>query len=194
MTGTAGRVDSWFFGQIPEALRAHGRSLSALAEAVPIVVIMVAAVLAVVCGWRRRWSFAVLAVLAPTVTVALTEAGKQVVDRRIGAYLALPSGHTAGATSVFVVLGLLVLSRVQGNVRAAAGLVLAAATAGAALVGLLMVSLHDHYATDTVAGYSLAVAVTLAIALAIDGIRSRWALRRRRPPESTVPDLLSLRR
>src|SRR5690242_6825110 len=109
---TAGRVDSWVFGQIPGLLRAHGRSLSALAGALPSVMVLVAGVLAVVCAVRRRWGFAVLTLLAPAVTIALTETGKQVVDRRIGSYLAMPSGHTAGATSVFLVLGLIVLSRV----------------------------------------------------------------------------------
>lgn len=170
---TAGRVDSWVFGQIPGVLRSHGRSLSVLATALPSVMVVVAAVVAVVCAVGRRWRFAVLAVLAPAITIALTETGKLVVDRRIGSYLALPSGHTAGATSVFLVLGLIALSRVRRNVRAAAGLVLAAVTAGAALVGLLMVSLHDHYATDTLAGYCIALAVTLTLALALDVPRRR---------------------
>lgn len=168
---TAGRVDDWVFGQT--LLHSHRKVGQWLAEALPLVMILIAAVLAVVCGLRHRWRFAVLAVLAPSVTIALTETAKHVVDRRIDHYLALPSGHTAGSTSVFLVVGLVVLSRVRRNVRAAAALVLAAVTAGAALVGLLMVSLHDHYATDTVAGYCIALAVTLTLALALDGPRRR---------------------
>lgn len=177
---TAGRLDSWVFGQIPGVLRSHRWTLSGLAKVLPFVLVFVAGVVAAVSCIGRRWSLAALAVLAPAVTIGLTELGKQLVDRRIHGFFALPSGHTAGATSVFLVLGLLVLSRVRRNVRAAAALVAAAVTAGAALVGLVMVSVHDHYATDTVAGFCLAVAVTLAIALAMDGIRARRPLRSRR--------------
>jgi undecaprenyl-diphosphatase len=172
----AGRLDNWVFGQIPEVLRSHHWTLTGLAKYLPIVLVVVAGVVAVASGIRRRWNVAALAVLAPAATVGLTELGKQLVDRRIDGYLALPSGHTAGATSVFLVLGLVWLSRVRHRLRAVAVLVAAAVTAGGALVGLLMVSVHDHYATDTVAGYCIAVAVTLAIALAIDSghRRLRW--------------------
>lgn len=169
-----GRLDSWVFGQIPRALRSHWWTLSGLAKVLPFVLVFAAGVVAVVSCIGRRWRLAALAVVAPTLTVGLTELGKQLVDRRIDGFLALPSGHTAGATSVFLVLGLVVLGRVRGNVRVAAGVVAAAVTAGGALVGLLMVSVHDHYATDTIAGYCVAVAVTLALALTLDRAGQPW--------------------
>lgn len=163
-----GRLDSWVFGQIPEIFRAHWWTLTGLAKVLPFVLVFAAGVLAVVSGIGRRWRLAALAVLAPALTIGLTELGKQLVDRRIDGFLALPSGHTAGATSVFLVLGVAVLGRVRRKVRVAAALVAAAVTVGGALVGLLMVSVHDHYATDTIAGYCIAVAVTLGLALTID--------------------------
>ena len=47
------------------------------------------------------------------------------------------------------------------------------ALAGAGVVGLAMVSIHAHYATDTVAGFGTAVVVTLGVAFGLDAVPHR---------------------
>ena len=81
----------------------------------------------------------VLLALAPGLTTLLVEAAKRVVDRTVHGGLALPSGHTAAATSLLLVLGVLAVRRVRRRVRTAGVAVLAVVTAGGAAVGLVIV-------------------------------------------------------
>ncbi len=169
----AGRLDAWLIRAI--AIRPRSGALSAAADAVPVIAVLIAVAVAVVHGRRRRWDVVVFALGAPLLTTLVCETGKHVVDRTIHGGLALPSGHTAGATSALLVLAVLVLARARAHLLATAGALLLAVAAGAAAVGLTMVSLHAHYPTDTVAGFCTALALTLALALGIDAIGERRA-------------------
>jgi undecaprenyl-diphosphatase len=101
------------------------------------------------------------------------ESAKHLVDRTISGGLAYPSGHTAGAASILVAAGILVLSRRRGRVAVAAAVLLLVALAGAGGVGVVMVSIHAHYATDAVGGFGTAAVVTLGLAFGLDALPGR---------------------
>jgi membrane-associated phospholipid phosphatase len=130
------------------------------------------AVLVVVLAARRRWRAAALAALAPGLALLVTEIGKRVVGRTLDGMLALPSGHTTAVTSVVATIALLWVGRAR-HVGRAVVVGLLAVTLAATAIGLAMVTLRFHYATDIIAGYCVGVALPLAVALAIDGISHR---------------------
>jgi undecaprenyl-diphosphatase len=169
-----GWVDSWVFGELPTTVRRHRRGLVALANLVDTVpVVLVATVLAVLFLASRRWGLAVVALAGPGATGLVVELAKHLVDRTLDGKPSLPSGHTAGVTSLLLVVALAILGRVRGHVVPKAAFAMLLVTAGAAGVGLTMVLLRWHYATDTVAGFGTAIAVTIGLALLIDVVRAR---------------------
>jgi membrane-associated phospholipid phosphatase len=172
---SAGRLDSWASDLF--AAGDHRSALSLVADAVPVLATALAAAVAITCLRSRRWAFAAFAVVGPLVTTVIVEAGKRVVDRTIHGQLALPSGHTAGTTSVLVVLALVLLARSRRRVLSTAALLLAGVAVGATAVGLTMVSIDAHYPTDTVAGFCTALAVTLGLAFGMDAVAGRRARR-----------------
>jgi undecaprenyl-diphosphatase len=171
--GQAGRLDARIYSELSDVTGAYRHVLSGLASTVPVLVTGLAVVLGAVCAARRRWRAAALAIAAPGLTTLVVESVKHVVDRTMRGALAYPSGHTAGATSILVVAGILVLSRFRGRVVVKATALFLVALAGAGVVGLIMVAIHAHYATDTVAGFGTAVAVTLGVAFALDAVPRR---------------------
>lgn len=176
-----GRLDSWASDLLAAGRHAH--LLSVVVDAVPVLATALAAAIAVGCLRARRPRFAAFAVAGPLLTTVVVELGKRLVDRTIRGQLALPSGHTAGATSVLVVLTLLLLARIRRRVRTIAALLLAGVAVGAAAVGFTMVSIRAHYATDTVAGFCTALAVTLGLALGTDAVAGRRARRPEHAPQ-----------
>jgi undecaprenyl-diphosphatase len=168
----AGRLDTWVVAEVAASTSGHGPVVDVLVSAGnPACVATAAAVCAAACLVLRRPRHAVLAVLGPAVTGAVTTALKPVVGRTLDGDLALPSGHTAGVTSVCLVLALLLLD-LRGRAvpaPAARGLaVLLAVPVPAAVAGALVAS-GSHYPTDTLAGFCTAVSVTSALALVVDG-------------------------
>lgn len=134
--------------------------------------------LCLAAGARRA---AVFALVGPSLAGGLAEwVLKPLIDRRREGGLAFPSGHTTGAVAVAVVLGLLLLPgaalhrRLGGWLCAALWLVTIPFGAG---VGLGVVVLDDHYATDVVGGAAVAVTVILVLAWALDAWRPgrTWA-------------------
>jgi membrane-associated phospholipid phosphatase len=169
----AGRLDARVYSEVSDVTGAYHHVLSGLASTVPVLVPGLAVVLAAVCAATRRWRAAALALAAPALTALVVESVKHVVDRTMRSGLAYPSGHTAGATSILVVAGLLVLSRRRGRVGVTAAALFLVALAGAGIVGLIMVAIHAHYATDTIAGFGTAVVVTLGVAFGLDAVPRR---------------------
>ena len=169
----AGRLDARIDGEVSEATGTYHHVLSGLASAVPVLVTGLAVVLAAICAAGRRWRAATLAIASPSLTTLVVESAKHVVDRTIGGGLAYPSGHTAGAAALLVSAGILVLSRLRGQVVVKAAALLLIALVGAGGVGVVMVSIHAHYATDTVAGFGTAVAVTLGLVFGLDALPDR---------------------
>ncbi|WP_165485987.1 phosphatase PAP2 family protein [Frankia sp. Cppng1_Ct_nod] len=142
----------------------------------PTNVALASAALAGLCllmGARRA---ALLSLVGPPLAGALTEwVLKPLVDRRHLGGLAFPSGHTTGACAVAVVLVLLLLP--GGALRNLAApvrvLLWYAAAVFSAGVGLGVVVLRYHYATDVVGGAAVAVTVILAFAWTLDRLAHR---------------------
>ncbi|MGY1631576.1 phosphatase PAP2 family protein [Geodermatophilus sp. SYSU D01186] len=174
--GVGGRFDRWVIDALPWTVPVRSSALSSFGALTGMQSAALAAVVlaAVFCA-LRRWRLAGLAVAGPALTVVTTAAGKHLVSREFyddPGSLAYPSGHTAGVTSVLLVVALAVLSRVRAQVAAVAALALLVVTAGAATVGLTMVLLNGHYTTDVIGGYCTALAVTLGSAEAVDAVRA----------------------
>ena len=129
------------------------------------------------CLLCRRPRAALLAVGGPGLTGLVTTFGKPVVDRTIGHGLAFPSGHTGGATSLTLVVGLLAAAALGLGPRATAALALPGAALAGGAVGTGMVVLGSHYPTDVVGGFCVAVAAVLGVALAVDAVPARRAPR-----------------
>lgn len=136
----------------------------------PPFVVLVAAALAVVCVLLHRRLLALLAVLGPGLTGLTTTLLKPVVGRTIDGGLAYPSGHTAGATAVGLVVSMLAVSLIHVGRIAAALLITAGTVLVGGGVGLAMVVTGVHYPTDAVGGFCTAVAVVLVTALIVERI------------------------
>lgn len=168
---TAGRLDNRLFAALPRASgRGHVWQVAVAAPWVAMGVVVVVTTALLLVG---RWREALFAAAAPGLTLAVAEVGKRVIDRTTDGFLALPSGHTAGITSVSLTLAVLLLRRFRQHVVLAAALGWLGATLLGAAMALVMVFLHDHYPTDTLAGYCAAVATTLGVAFAVDALPRR---------------------
>ncbi len=110
---------------------------------------------------------ALLVLAGPGLAVVVTTGLKPVVGREINdGFLAFPSGHTATATAVTLVVMLVVVAR--RNVRAPVAWTLGVATAAALAMAWAQVLLNAHYPTDTVGGFATALAAVPAAGWAID--------------------------
>jgi membrane-associated phospholipid phosphatase len=107
-------------------------------------------------------------------TVATTTLLKPVVGRTIhDGYLCYPSGHTALATALALVVALLAADAL-GVARPAGALpVLAVVTVTGAAMAWAEVALGAHYPTDTVGGFCTALAVVPATAWLVDEVARR---------------------
>lgn len=166
-------VDQWVY-DVLQGPDVSYRFLTRLVDLVPPTFTLAVPVLAAATAALRKWRLAALAVLGPGLTMLVAEGGKFVVGRTIDGYLAMPSGHTAGVTTVSLVVAFLVVDLARGHALRTAALALAGVTVMAALIGMFMTVLGFHYATDTIGGYCAATAVTLGTAFGIDGAFRRW--------------------
>ena len=121
------------------------------------VTLGLAAVLAVVALYRRRWRLAALALAGPVVAVWSARIAKALFGRYKQDALAYPSGHT---TLAVVVLGTAVL------VAGAATWAVVAATA-VAVLGVLGQGVTYHYVTDAVGAVFLGTALVCAAAVVV---------------------------
>ncbi|HEY2300194.1 MAG TPA: hypothetical protein VGH43_20895 [Jatrophihabitans sp.] len=129
----------------------------------------------------RRWDVAVFAAASPILAIVLTEVVlKPIVDRYLSydfAGIALPrsgafpSGHETGLASLTAELAVLAL---RAPIAAAwRGLVVAALALWTAIGAVGLVANLYHYATDTVGGVCVAIAVVLGVALLVDAASAR---------------------
>jgi membrane-associated phospholipid phosphatase len=175
-----GRVDG-HLDRAVDALPGHGIARMVIDLGSPAFVSVAAALIAVACVRGRRYRAAALAVAGPGLTGLLTTFGKPVVDRMIGHHgdLAFPSGHTGGATSLALVVALLVAPALRlGSAGTTVLAAVCALTAGG-VVGTGMVLGGGHYPTDVIGGFCTATAAVLAVALGLDA-----TVRRRAPAPS----------
>ena len=135
----------------------------------PLGVVMTAAVVVAACLVAGRWRLAVVAVVAQGAIWGVIALVKPLVDRTIhGGHLAYPSGHTAGTAAFALVIGLLIVSVLRLQ-RLAALLVMFSVTAAGGLVAAwAQTVLGAHYATDTLGGLCLTLAVVPPLALLVD--------------------------
>jgi membrane-associated phospholipid phosphatase len=137
-------------------------------DAAPAIIVVVAVVFAV-AAWHRRDKWGVLlSLLAPALTVGLTElVAKPVIAR--GASLTYPSGH-AGAAAAVATVSLVLLRRWRGWTW-----VFITAPAAVALplgLGVSLLRMGVHSATDIVGGVGFGAAVALALASALPATSS----------------------
>jgi undecaprenyl-diphosphatase len=168
-----GRLDTAIDARVRHHLDDHLRFLHHIvAAADPASVIVTCAVLIGVFFFTGRRRAAALAALGPALAAGISEfVLKPLIDRRMHDSLAFPSGHTTGAVSVAIVVAVVLLGPSRPPWPAFArfslsGLVMLAAVA----VATALVGSGYHYATDTLGGFGVAIAVVLGVACAIDAV------------------------
>jgi membrane-associated phospholipid phosphatase len=165
------RIQAWL-GRFPTLLNwlPHLGGLKA--------VTVLTAALALACVATRRWSGAVLAVVAVPGAVGLTE---YVLKPSVGAALdqGFPSGHATSSFALAAVFAIMLTDPAYRRVPGALRLLLVLmALLLATAVAATMIAIGAHVFTDAVAGAAVGTGVVLACALTLD-----LAVRRaRRPP------------
>lgn len=169
---------------VPGRLQAWGLDLTD-----PWLVIVLLACIALGAAARLRWDIVVLTAVAPVASALLTEdVLKPIVHRSNGIVthglglseaLAYPSGHETGLAALVCVAGVIVLASALSAARTLLCITVLAIALVAGAVGL--VGHFYHYTTDTIGAFGVALAVTLAAAMAIDAVRA-WLTTRRRAP------------
>ncbi|MDQ0833960.1 membrane-associated phospholipid phosphatase [Streptomyces achromogenes] len=173
--GEPGRVDRWVVRPTADSVRPPWRNvalaLDFLGEPVGAAMLLVAVVAG--CLLLRRPRTAVLAVAGAGLTVGAATLLKSVVGRTIHGddNLSYPSGHTAFATALALVVALLAVGRLGLARTAGTSLALTAALVAGASMGWAQVALGAHYPTDVLGGWCAALTVVPATAWLID----RWA-------------------
>ena len=164
----------WFDAWLTPAMRDVGAPAFRLALVIDFAgepggsaILMAGVVLALLAAGRRR--AAVVAVAGSGAAVTATTLLKPVVGRRIHeVYHAFPSGHTALATALALVVGLVLADRLRLGRPAGTLLALTAAVLAAAAMAWSEVVLDAHYPTDAVGGCCTAVALVAATAWLVD--------------------------
>ena len=153
------------------------RALISLAEP-PQAAILVAA-LAGAAALARRWSGVMLLLGGTLTAVVISEVIlKPLIGRLRYGHLTFPSGHATAMAAIATATAILLVGAQRPRGVALRLCVSLAAIVVAASVAIALVAQHVHYATDTVAGCCVAVAVVLTMALGLDfftpRIRSRY--------------------
>ncbi|MFG2475768.1 phosphatase PAP2 family protein [Streptomyces fagopyri] len=126
------------------------------------------------CLLLRQPRAAVLVVVGVGTSVGTATLLKSLVGRTIhGGNLSYPSGHTAFATALALVVALLATGRLGLGRTAGTSLVLVAALVAGAVMGWAQVSLGAHYPTDVLGGWCTALAVIPATAWLVDRTADR---------------------
>ncbi|MGH3829539.1 MAG: phosphatase PAP2 family protein [Pseudonocardiaceae bacterium] len=137
----------------------------------PLVTAGLAALLAAACLVLRRRRLAVVAVAGPGLTGIATTVLKPVIGRTIhGDNLSYPSGHTAAATVLALVVTLLAVDLLRAGRMPGVLLICAGAGLAGAMMAWSQVVLRNHYPTDTIGGFCTALAVVPATAWLVDWI------------------------
>ena len=124
----------------------------------PPSVVVLAFALSAVCLLLGRRRLAVLAVVGPGLTGVCTTLLKPALGRTLEGGFAFPSGHTGGATSLGLVLALLLISLLRpGRARSARDPGGGRVWSSAAGSGAAMIASNLHYPTDTLGGFCTAV-------------------------------------
>jgi membrane-associated phospholipid phosphatase len=156
-------------GSIPDIVIAFGNELSV------VVLALLLSGFAMALGHCR---LAVLAIVGPCLTGLATEFSKPLIGRTLDGEFAFPSGHTGGATALGIVATLLLINLLRTAMRTSAVLLAIGAALSGGIMAFALITEHAHYASDTVGGFCVAVALVLVSALAIEWWAERAAERR----------------
>jgi membrane-associated phospholipid phosphatase len=167
--GNPGRVDTAVDPRVQAAL---GR-FPALINWLPTLgnleaVLLLIAALALTSVVTRRWSGAVLALIAVPGAVGLTE---YVLKPYVGTLInqAFPSGHATSSFALAATFAILVADPAYRRVPAALRVLLVLIALLLALaVGAAMIAIGAHVFTDVVAGAAVGTGVVLACAFILD--------------------------
>ncbi|MFK8906343.1 phosphatase PAP2 family protein [Streptomyces sp. YS-3] len=188
--GGPGGLDRWLVPPTADSVgppwRRAALALDFLGE--PAGSVMLVATLVAGCLLLRRPRAAVLVVVGVGVTVGTATLLKHVVGRTIhgDGNLSYPSGHTAFATALALVVALPASGRPGLGRAAGTSLVLAAALAAGAVMGWAQVALGAHYPTDVLGGWCTALAVVPATAWLVDRAAGRRIGKRPDPASDKV--------
>lgn len=140
----------------------------------PVQAAILVAAVAGAAATARRWSGVLLTIIGTVTAVAITEVVlKPLIGRLRFGQLSFPSGHATAVAAVAIATAILIGGARWPRsiaVRVICGL---AAVAVAVGVAMSLVALHIHYVTDTVAGYCVALATVLTVALCLDSFAIR---------------------
>jgi len=183
--GSAGRLDAALdpriqagLGRFPSLLNWLPR-LGGLKE-----VALMTLALALACVATRRWTGAVLALVAVPSAVGLTE---YVLKPYVGGPLdqAFPSGHATSSFALATIWAVLLVDPPHRYLRGKLRLLLVSmAMLLAAAVAATMIAIGAHTVTDAVAGAAVGTGVVVACALTLDLVSGRA---RRAPAELPPP-------
>nr|WP_180218783.1 phosphatase PAP2 family protein [Streptomyces albus] len=166
-----GTVDEWL-QPAGEGVRSPWRhaasTMDFLGEPAGAAMLVAAAVTG--CLLLRRPRAAVLAVLGTGAAVGATTLLKPLVGRSIhgDGNLSYPSGHTAFATALALVVALLATGRRRPGRTAGTAFVFAVALVAGAAMGWAQVALGAHYPTDVLGGWCTALAAVPATGWLVD--------------------------
>ena len=166
----AGRLDRWAQTAVIALWPEPGLGAIVIGTAGdPLWVAVLTGLLAAACLALGRRRLAVVAVVGVGMTGIVTTALKQVVGRTIHeGFLSYPSGHTAAATVLTLVMMLLLISLLEaGRLPGLLLILIGTGTAGSGMA-LAQVVLDVHYATDTLGGFCTALVVVPATAFLVD--------------------------
>lgn len=172
-----GTVDRWIIQPTADSVRPPWRRVALatdfLGEPAGAAMLVVAAVTG--CLLLRRPRAAVLVVAGAGMAVGTATLLKHLVGRTIhgDGNLSYPSGHTAFATALALVVALLATGRLGLGRKAGTSLVLAAALVAGAAMGWAQVALGAHYPTDVLGGWCTALAVIPTTAWLVDRMADR---------------------
>jgi membrane-associated phospholipid phosphatase len=171
-----GRLDRAIDSRIQDRFGDHPALLQRVVNlANPGSAVAICAVLCVVFFVMGRRRLAVLVVVGPALSGVLVDVVlKPLFDRRLAGALSYPSGHTAAASSIALVVVVAMIGRSRMSWPAVVRwLVAACALAAAGVVAAALIAKGYHYTTDTFGGFLVAVTCVLWGALSIDAIAAK---------------------
>jgi membrane-associated phospholipid phosphatase len=171
-----GRLDRAIDSRIQDHFGDHPAMLQRLVNlANPGSAVVICALLCALFLATDRRRLAALVVLGPAASGVLVDVVlKPLFDRRLAGTLSYPSGHTAAAASIalVVVVSMLGPSRLAWPLGVRS-LVAVCAIAAAGVIATALIAAGYHYTTDTIGGLLVAVACVLGVALSIDAFAGR---------------------
>ncbi len=184
MPGHLDRSLDALIGSQLDRVRPVTRALANLGD--PVQAALLVAAVAGAAAVARRWSGVLLTIIGTVAAATTTDLIlKPLIGRLRFGHLSFPSGHTTAVAAVAIAAAILLAGARWPRgiaLRMVAGFTVVALALG---VAISLVAEHIHYTTDTVAGYCVAIATMLAMALFLDycGPRFRRSTRTASPTQ-----------